>query len=57
MSAFYFEIQNELVDSYEEYEIRDKYIIDLLDSFASSKMEQEARELSKKYILEQGYDN
>lgn len=57
LSAFYFEIQNELVDSYEEYEIRDKYIIDLLDSFASSKMEQEARELSKKYILEQGYDN
>ncbi|MDU5805945.1 MAG: metallophosphoesterase [Peptoniphilus harei] len=57
LSAFYFEIQNDLVDFFEEYEIKDKYIMDLLDSFDSSPIETEARELSKKYILEQYYDN
>ncbi|MDK7354710.1 DNA repair exonuclease [Peptoniphilus harei] len=57
LSAFYFEIQNDLLDSFEEYEIKDKYIIDLLNGFDSSKIETEARELSKKYILEQYYDN
>ena len=57
MSAFYFEIQNDLLDSFEEYEIEDKYLIELLNSFASSPKEIEARELSKKYILEQYYDN
>ena len=57
LSAFYFEIQNDLVDSFEQYEIKDKYIMDFLDSFDSSPIETEARELSKKYILEQYYDN
>lgn len=57
LSAFYFEIQNDLLDSFEEYEIEDKYLIELLNSFASSPKEIEARELSKKYILEQYYDN
>lgn len=33
LSAFYFEIQNDLVDSFEEYEIEDKYLIELFKQF------------------------
>ena len=56
LNAFYFEILNELYDIEEDFEIEDKYILEFLDSFGSSKTQMDAKELSKKYILEQYYD-
>lgn len=56
LSAFYFEIINELDQGPESSDIEDKYLLDLLNSFDSTKIEIDARELSKKYILEQYYD-
>ena len=55
--AFYFEINNELIQTLEDdFEIKDKYILDLLASFSNDEKERDARELSKDYILEQYYD-
>ena len=56
LNAFYFEILNELYDIEEDFEIEDKYILEFLNSFGSSKTQMDAKELSKKYILEQYYD-
>lgn len=56
LNAFYFEILNELHDIEEDFEIEDKYILEFLNSFGSSKTQMDAKELSKKYILEQYYD-
>lgn len=56
LNAFYFEILNELYDIKEDFEIEDKYILEFLNSFGSSKTQIDAKELSKKYILEQYYD-
>ena len=56
LNAFYFEILNELYDIEEDFEIEDKYILEFLSSFGSSKTQMDAKELSKKYILEQYYD-
>ena len=56
LNAFYFEILNELHDIEEDFEIEDKYILEFLNSFGSSKAQMDAKELSKKYILEQYYD-
>lgn len=56
LNAFYFEILNELYDIEEDLEIEDKYILEFLNSFGSSKTQMDAKELSKKYILEQYYD-
>ena len=47
---------NELYDIEEDFEIEDKYILEFLSSFGSSKTQMDAKELSKKYILEQYYD-
>ena len=57
LNAFYFEILNELYDIEEDFEIEDKYILEFLNSFGSGKTQTDAKELSKKYILEQYYDN
>lgn len=55
--AFYFEINNELIQTLEDdFEIKDKYILDFLASFSNDEKERDARELSKDYILEQYYD-
>ena len=57
LSAFYFEINNELIEALEDdFEIKDKYILDLLASFSNDEKERDARELSRDYILEQYYD-
>lgn len=56
LNAFYFEILNELYDIEEYFEIEDKYILEFLSSFGSSKTQMDAKKLSKKYILEQYYD-
>lgn len=57
LSAFYFEINNELIQTLDDdFEIKDKYILDLLASFSNDEKERAARELSKDYILEQYYD-
>lgn len=56
LNAFYFEILNELYDIEEDFEIEDKYILEFLNSFGSSNTQMDAKELSKKYILEQYYD-
>lgn len=56
LNAFYFEILNELHDIEEDFEIEDKYILEFLNSFGSGKTQMDAKELSKKYILEQYYD-
>lgn len=56
LNAFYFEILNELYDIEEDFEIEDKYILEFLNSFGSGKTQTDAKELSKKYILEQYYD-
>lgn len=56
LNAFYFEILNELYDIEEDFEIKDKYILEFLNSFGSGKTQMDAKELSKKYILEQYYD-
>ena len=57
LSAFYFEINNELTQSLEgDLEIKDKYILDLLDTFSDDEIERYARDLSREYILEQYYD-
>lgn len=56
LNAFYFEILNELYDIEEDFEIEDKYILEFLNSFGSGKTQMDAKELSKKYILEQYYD-
>lgn len=57
LSAFYFEINNELIQTLEDdFEIKDKYILDLLDSFSNDEIGRAARELCKDYILEQYYD-
>ena len=57
LSAFYFEIINEIVeDSFHDLEIKDKYISDVLHTFSDSKLEGDAMEMSKNYILEQYYD-
>ncbi|MDD7352198.1 MAG: DNA repair exonuclease [Peptoniphilaceae bacterium] len=56
LSAFYFEIINEMTEEKElDYEIKDKYILELLDTFSNSDIERDAREISKDYILEQYY--
>ena len=57
LSAFYFEIINEIVEgSLHDFEIKDKYILDFLHTFSESKLERAAMEMSKNYILEQYYD-
>lgn len=56
LNAFYFEILNELYDIEEDFEIEDKHILEFLNSFGSGKIQMDAKELSKKYILEQYYD-
>lgn len=57
LSAFYFEINNELIQALEgDFEIKDKYILDLLDTFSDEEIERDARDLSREYILEQYYD-
>ena len=57
LSAFYFEINNEVTQALEgDLEIKDKYILDLLDTFSDEEIERSARDLSRDYILEQYYD-
>ncbi|NMW84853.1 DNA repair exonuclease [Peptoniphilus sp. AGMB00490] len=56
LSAFYFEVINEITEERNlDFEIKDKYILDLLGTFSNSDIERDAREISKNYILEQYY--
>ncbi|OLR64085.1 serine/threonine protein phosphatase [Peptoniphilus porci] len=56
LSAFYFELINEITEERNlDFEIKDKYILDLLGTFSNSDIERDAREISKNYILEQYY--
>lgn len=57
ISAFYFEIINNIREDDVNNEIEDKYLLEVLDSFSKdNSLEIKARELTKKYILEQYYD-
>lgn len=57
ISAFYFEIINNIREDDVNNEIEDKYLLEVLDSFSKDdSLEIQARELTKKYILEQYYD-
>ena len=57
ISAFYFEIINNIREDDVNNEIEDKYLLEVLDSFSKdNSLEIQARELTKKYILEQYYD-
>ena len=56
LSVFYFEIINNISEDDSVIKIEDEFILDLLENFSNSQIESDARELSKKYILEQYYD-
>lgn len=56
LSAFYFEIINNISEDDSVIKIEDEFILDFLENFSNSQIESDARELSKKYILEQYYD-